>query len=163
MNWFDLVVIILIALTLIKGFFSGFVMQVAMLAGVALGAVFAGKLSEFIAPKLIEWANVSPHILAPLSYIVAFLAILIGLFFVGKLIESFIKAIQLNTINRVAGALFCSLKWVLIFSIITNLLIEFDQDKRIIKQDIRETSFIYPLITETAQTVIPYLRFDWIN
>lgn len=163
MNWFDLVVVILILLTLLKGFFSGFVMQIAMLAGLILGAVFAGKLSEIIAPKLIELTGVSSHIVAPLSYIVAFIAILVGLYFIGKLLETVIKAIQLNIFNRLAGALFCSLKWIVIISILLNLLIEFDQDKKIIKEDVRENSITYPFISEVATTVIPYLRFDWAD
>jgi len=163
MNWFDLVVVILILLALIKGFFFGFVMQIAMLAGLILGAIFAGKLSEFIAPELIKLTDVSPHIMAPLSYIVAFIAILVALFFAGKLVESFIKAVKLNTFNRIAGALFCSLKWIVLFSILLNLLVEFDRDKKIIKEDIRENAITYSVVSEVAQTVIPYLRFDWTN
>jgi Uncharacterized membrane protein, required for colicin V production len=163
MNWFDLVVLILVLLALIKGFFSGFVMQIAMLAGLILGAIFAGKLSELIAPELIKLTDVSPHIMAPLSYIVAFIAILVALFFAGKLVESFIKAVKLNTFNRIAGALFCSLKWIVLFSILLNLLVEFDRDKKIIKEDIRENAITYSVVSEVAQTVIPYLRFDWTN
>jgi len=163
MNWFDLVVIILVLLTLVKGFFSGLVMQVATLAGLVLGAIFAGKLSEFIAPELIEFAEASPHIIGPLSYIIAFVAILVALFFVGKLIESFMNALAMTTLNRLAGALFCAAKWIILFSILLNLLIEFDQDKKIIKEDVRSESYTYPLISEVAKTVIPYLRFDWIK
>ncbi len=85
MNWFDIVVIVLILITLIKGFFSGLVMQVATLAGLILGAIFAGKLSELIAPELIKLTDASPHIIGPpLSYIIAFIAIIVILFLAGK-------------------------------------------------------------------------------
>lgn len=163
MNWFDLVVLILIALTLIKGFFSGLIMQVATLAGIILGAIFAGKLAAIIAPKLMTLVDGSPHIIGPLSYILAFVAILIALFFIGKLIESFADALKMTILNRLAGALFCCAKWIILFSIGLNLLVEFDQNKNIIKEDIREESFFYPYISEVAKTAIPYLRFDWIN
>lgn len=162
-NWFDLVVIILVLLTLVKGFFSGLIMQVATLAGIVLGAIFAGKLSEIIAPKLIEFTEASPHIIGPLSYIIAFTAILVALFFAGKLVESFFDALAMNTLNRLAGAIFCVAKWVILFSILLNLVIEFDQNKKIIKEDVRNESYTYPLISEVAKTVIPYLRFDWIE
>lgn len=162
-NWFDLVVAILIILTLIRGFFSGFIMQVATLAGIVLGAIFAGKLSEYIAPELIKITDASSHIIGPLSYIVAFIAILIALFFAGKLIESFVDALKMTILNRLAGAVFCTAKWIVIFSILLNLLVEFDQNKNIIKEDIRNESYTYPLISEVAKTVIPYLRFDWTD
>lgn len=163
LNWFDLVVVILVLVTLIKGFFSGLVMQIASLAGIILGAIFAGKLSEYIAPWLINLIDGSPHIIGPLSYIVAFIAILVALFFAGKLLESFVDALKMTILNRLAGAVFCAAKWIVVFSIVLNLVAEFDQHKRIIKEDVREKSHTYPLVTEIAKTVIPYLRFDWIS
>jgi membrane protein required for colicin V production len=163
LNWFDLVVVILVLVTLIKGFFSGLVMQIASLAGIILGAVFAGKLSGYIAPRLINLIDGSPHIIGPLSYIVAFIAILVALFFAGKLLESFVDALKMTTLNRLAGAVFCAAKWIVVFSIVLNLVAEFDQHKRIIKEDAREKSHTYPLVTEIAKAVIPYLRFDWIS
>lgn len=163
MNWFDLVVVIIVGLAIVKGFFSGLIMQVATLAGIILGAIFAGKLSEIIAPKLIALVDGSPHIIGPLSYIVAFVAILIALFFAGKLLESFANALKLSALNRLAGALFSCAKWIVLFSIGLNLLVEFDQNKNIVKENVREGSYTYPLMSEVAKAVIPYLRFDWIN
>ena len=163
MNWFDLVVIILVLVSLGKGAFSGLVMQVASLAGLVLGAIFAGQLSALVAPELIRLTDASPHIIGPLSYIVAFIAILVGLFFAGKLVESFVEALQMNSLNRLAGAVFCCVKWVVLFSILLNLLVEFDQNKVLIKEDVREKSYTYPYITKISQTVIPYLRFDWVK
>lgn len=163
MNWFDLVIVILVLITLVKGFFSGLVMQIASLAGLILGAIFAGQLSAILAPKLISLTNASPHIIGPLSYIIAFIVIIVALLFAGKLLESFVDAIKMNTLNRFAGALFCCAKWLIVFSILINLIVEFDQDKQIIKEDIREQALSYPIVTDIAQTVIPYLKFDWIK
>jgi membrane protein required for colicin V production len=163
MNWFDLIVIILVLVSLGKGAFSGLVMQVASLAGLVLGAIFAGQLSALVAPELIRLTDASPHIIGPLSYIVAFIAILVGLFFAGKLVESFVEALQMNFLNRLAGAVFCCAKWVVLFSILLNLLVELDQNKVLIKEDVREKSYTYPYITKISQTVIPYLRFDWVK
>lgn len=163
MNWFDLIVVILVLVTLAKGFFSGLVMQIASLAGLILGAIFAGQLSALLAPKLLSLTNASPHIIGPLSYVIAFLVIIVALLFAGKLLESFVDAVKMNTLNRLAGALFCCAKWIIVFSILLNLLVEFDQNKTIIKEDVRKNSQVYPYITQISQTVIPYLRFDWVK
>ena len=163
MNWFDLLIIVLVLLTLFRGYISGLVMQLASLIGIILGAVFAGKLSEIIAPKMIAITDIPTHIVGPVSYIIAFVVILIVIVLIGRLLQSFIEAIKINTLNRLAGAVFCCAKWIVIFSILLNLVVEFDQDKQIIKEDIRENSHTYPLMTKAAQAVIPYLRFDWIT
>lgn len=160
MNWFDLVIIIIALITLVKGFFSGFVRQIAALAGLILGAIFAGKLSEMIAPQLISLTQASPHIIGPLSYIVAFIIIIVALFFAGKLLESFIDALQMDLLNKLAGAFFCCAKWIVLISILLNLVVELDQNKHIVNEDVREKSYTYSLIMDIAQTVIPYLRFD---
>lgn len=161
MNWFDLVVVVIVLLTFVKGFMSGLVMQIASLVGIILGAVFAGQLAPIIEPYLLSWTGGAPHIIAPLSFIIAFLLILMALILAGKLIQSLVDALSMSILNRLAGALFCAAKWIIIFSIAINLLAEFDQNKRIISEEIRTGSQTYPFITEIARTVIPYLRFDW--
>jgi membrane protein required for colicin V production len=128
-----------------------------------LGAIFAGRLSSVIAPWLIEFTGASPHIIGTLSYVIAFLLILVALFFAGRLLQSFVNAIKMNTLNQLAGALFCCAKWVILFSILMNLIVELDRDKHIITEDVRENARTYPVIIDIARTVIPYLRFDWIK
>lgn len=163
MIWFDLLVIILVAATLIKGFSSGLIMQIASLAGIILGAMFAGKVSEIIAPKFIEWFEGSPHVIGALSYIASFLLILIGLLLLGKMVQSFVKAVKLNTINRIAGAAFCCAKWMVLFSILINVVAEMDQKKLVIKDNVRSQSYTYMAVTSISQIVVPYLKFDWIT
>lgn len=163
LNWFDVVVLILVVVTLIKGSVTGLIMQIASLAGIILGAIFAGKLSELIAPKLILWIDASPHIIAALSYIIAFLLIVIALLLIGKLLHLFAKAIKLSTANRIAGAFFCSVKWLIVFSILVNIVAEMDQNKSLIKEEVRENTYTYKYVTTIAQLAVPYLKFDWID
>ncbi|WP_165023761.1 MULTISPECIES: CvpA family protein [unclassified Dysgonomonas] len=163
MNWFDLVIIILVAATLIKGFTSGFVMQAASLAGLILGAIFAGKLSGYIAPKIISLTDGSPHVIGPISYVVAFLLIITSLILLGKAVQSAVKAMEMNALNRIAGAIFCCAKWLIAVSILVNLISEIDQSNLIIKEDVYEKSHTYPLVKRVAPLAIPYLNFDWIT
>ncbi len=60
------------------------------------------------------------------------------------MIESFMDALAMNTLNRLAGAVFCAAKWIILTSILLNLIVEFDQDKKIIKEDVRSQSYTYP-------------------
>lgn len=163
MNWFDFLILIIILVTLLRGAISGLVMQLASLAGVVLGAIFAGQLSDYLAPRIIEFVGGSPHIIGVLSYIVAFLLIFLGMFLIGKAIQSALEALKMNALNRMAGAVFCSLKWMILSSIILNLIVELDQKQYVIKDEVREHSISYPLVLETARIVAPYLRFEWIK
>lgn len=162
MNWFDILILVIVIVSFLSGYASGLVMQIASLAGLLLAAIFAGKLAGIFAPKLIAITSTSPHIIAPLSYIIAFILIIVAILFVGRMLTSFIKAIHMNTLNKLAGATFCCLTSIILVSILLNLLVQFDQNSVIIKEDVREHAHTYPLIMETAQMIIPYLRFEWI-
>jgi len=162
-NWFDILIAVLLIVTLIKGYSSGLVMQIATLAGVVLGAIFAGILSEFIAPTLLEWTKAEPHIIAPLSYIIAFILIFIALILLGRSLQSIIKVVKMNIVNRILGAIFCSLTGLIALSILLNIVIEFDKDKRIINESVRTQSLAYPFVKMASPLIIPYLKFDWYN
>lgn len=162
MNWFDLLVLILLAASFIKGYVSGFVMQIATLVGLVVGAVFAGKLSEFIAPYLIQLVG-SPHIIGVLSYLVAFILIIVAIVVLGKILYSMVKALELSTLDRLTGGFFGTLKWMFLFSILLNLVVELDQNGNFIKQEVREGSYTFYYVQKLASIVIPYLRFDWLS
>lgn len=162
-NWFDILIAVVLIATLIKGYSSGLVMQIATLAGVILGAIFAGLLSEFIAPTLLAWTKAEPHIIAPLSYIIAFILIFIVLVLLGRSLQSIIKVAKINILNRIAGAIFCSLTGIIGLSILLNIVIEFDKDKRIINENVRTQSYAYPFVKMASPLIVPYLKFDWYH
>lgn len=162
MATFDIIILVLAAITLIVGFSTGFVMQVALLAGVVLGAIFAGQLATYINPYLLDWTGGASHIIGPVSYVISFIIILMALTLVGKLAQSVLKAVQINFINRLAGAIFSLAAWLVIASIVLNVVVEIDKDKVIIGENTRQRSYAYPWVKDLAPKAIPFLRFDWI-
>ncbi len=79
---------------------------------------------------------------------------------IGRLVNSLAKAILLDTVNKLAGAIFCMGKWILIVSILLNLVVMFDSKQVVIGEKIRNESYSYPFLIAIAQTIIPYLSFD---
>lgn len=165
MIWFDLVVVIIVVGAIIRGAISGLVMQLASLLGLIIGAIFAGQLADVVAPWLIEWMKVSDNerVVGVLSYVVAFLLIFLAIHFIGRLLQATIEAIKINSLNRLAGAAFCVVKWVFLLSIILNLVVQMDRNEKLIEKDIRENSVTYPLVLSTAQFIVPYLTFEWLD
>ncbi len=159
---FDIVILVLAVVSLIIGFSSGFIMQVSLLAGVVLGAVFAGHLATYINPYLLEWTGGTPHIISVVSYVISFILILMILVLIAKLAQSLLKAVKINFVNRLAGAVFSLAAWLIIISIVLNVIVEIDKDKTIIGENTRQKSHAYPLVKDLAPKAIPYLRFDWI-
>lgn len=161
MSWFDAVIVITCIISLIRGFISGFVKQIASLLGIIAGLLFAGKVSLKIKPHLHQLTSDTPdHILNILSYIVAFAIILVIFALIGLTIRKMLKLIQLGLIDHVAGSVFCAAKHLIILSILLNIILTFDLNQRIIKPELKENSIFYPHIKSIASYFIPFLDFD---
>jgi len=59
MNWIDLIIIVLLILSIIRGFTDGFVKEVASLLALVLGIWGAIKFSTFTAAKLYDWFDMT--------------------------------------------------------------------------------------------------------
>lgn len=160
MIWLDILVVIICIAALVRGLMTGFVLQIASLAGIILGAIFCGKVAEVIYPHLIGIIGNKENITEVASYILGFIIILVAVNLIGRLINSVADSLILKPINRIIGGAFCLIKWVVITSILFNLLIHIDQDQHIVKEEVRENSHTYPILINVAQAIIPYLRFE---
>jgi len=161
MSWFDVVISFIVILSLIVGFISGFVKQLASLVGIVAGVLFSGQLALKINPVLHRFLTETPdRIIQVISYIVAFLAIFIIFTLVGLIIRKMLKLLQLNIIDHMAGSVFCALKWLLVASVFLNVILVLDVKQRIIKPDVRENSLSYPYIKSITSYFIPFLDFD---
>ena len=161
-NWLDICVLIICIAAFVRGFFTGFIIQAAALAGIILGAFFAGTLAEIILPYIEHWFENVEHLAAPASYLISFIVILIAVTLIGRLINVLAKAVLLDTANKVAGGIFCAVKWTLIISVLLNLTVIFDVNKSVIKEYVRNESLTYPMLIGMVQLITPYLHNDII-
>lgn len=135
-------------------------MQLASLAGIVACAIFAGQVATIISPYIISLTNASPHILKPLSYVSAFILIMVGFIFLGRMIQGILETIKLKSLNKLAGGVFSSAKWLIVISILLNIIVEIDKSNKIIKDDVRQNSHSYPYIKKLTPYFIPFLEFD---
>lgn len=160
METFDIIVLSLAIIAFIAGFLTGLVMQLAILAGVVLGSVFSGELAAWLSPVIGDWIGGVQQIVKPLSYIISFFIIVTLSALAGRLLQSVFKAVKINVLNRLLGGFSGLLSYVIILSIVVNIIEDVDKKGAILTDDIRKKSVTYSLIKEVATTVVPYLRFD---
>ncbi|GMW04979.1 MAG: hypothetical protein AMXMBFR85_09600 [Dehalococcoides mccartyi] len=104
MNWLDIVLLIVLGIQTVSGFFTGLIRNFLHLVGLIIGIILAGRFYPTVAEWLSfisspEWAN-----------IVAFLLVLMVIWaattIIAKLLDAIIKPTFLNWINRLGGAIF---------------------------------------------------------
>lgn len=158
MNWFDLVILILLLIAIVNGYRKGLVMQLVGLTVIILSAIFGGKLAEIILPELHKLLDLSPNLARVLSFVLSFATIAIVISLIGSLLQRIINVIFLSFINRILGSLVSVGTLMFILSIILNLVLMLDRNETIINKEIKKESFFFYRVETVVPAVVPYLN-----
>lgn len=161
MNWFDILVAIIILYSFFKGYSSGFIKQLASLAGIIACILLSGKVSSVILPHLQKLGNIPDKLLEPAAFIAAFIIIAAAFLLLGHMLQSILETIKLGFINKIAGAGLGLIKWMIVLSMILNLLVKIDEHHVILPADISARSLTYKYIQPIAPSITPYLKFNF--
>ena len=121
MSVFDIVIVAILLFALVRGYITGLVRQLGVLLGVILGIVF----SSMTAPLLIEFlAFISGdnwHLGLRSATILAFVLIFLLTYIAGHLIHKTATTFKVGWLDRLCGALFGTVKYLLVISLLLNI------------------------------------------
>ncbi|PJB11513.1 MAG: colicin V production protein [Flavobacteriales bacterium CG_4_9_14_3_um_filter_40_17] len=121
MNYIDLTIGVILAVGLVRGFMKGFIVEVASLLALLLGLYGAYTFSDFVAEYLKSQFNWSFEHLKLISFFLTFIFIAFTVNLLGKALTKIAEAVALGIFNKLLGAFFGGLKWMLILSVLINL------------------------------------------
>jgi membrane protein required for colicin V production len=157
-NKFDLFILIPLIWGLYNGFKKGFVIEAASLVSLVLatwgGVKFSGYASEVITEK---WGFETPF-LPVISFLAVFLAILVGIHLLAKLVQGLLKLAMLGTVNRVFGALLSCLKYAVIVSVFIFVATSVVDEGDIISAEEKEETYVYKYVASLSFTLVPALK-----
>ncbi len=103
MNWVDLIVLTVLALFGLRGFFRGLFREVLSLAGLAVGFMLAVAYDQEIAAYVAGHWTVSPIVLKGSAFVAIFFLVYFVFSLVGWLLHRSEKLLFLQTLNRSGG------------------------------------------------------------
>jgi membrane protein required for colicin V production len=155
MNLLDLGVLILLGLVTVRGYFRGFFQEVAVLVGVAGGAVAAAHLYLRLAALLAPWITDPQY-----ARIIAFAVILVAVYWVARLLANFLQRLlyhlYLDFFERLLGAAFALAKGALLigFGLMLLIMLPLFKDSRQFKDSGTSPRLIY-LARESLRLLPP--------
>ena len=161
MNYFDIIVGILLILALVKGFKNGLVIEVASLAALVLGVVGAVKFS-YVTEQYLS-GHLNSENIGVIAFFITFIVIVIGVHLLARLIDRLMAAVALSPINRILGALFSLLKYAFVISILLAVFKSIDKNFNLVPESQKRSSMLYEPISKLAPRIFPYLHFDDIK
>ena len=155
MSIFDGIIIAITLILAIKGFFNGFIKEIAGLIGIIGGLFLASKYYHdaglYIHEHLITIKN--PSAIDLVGFISVFIGVWILVVFIGFLLSKILKISSLGIVDKILGLIFSSLKFFLLVSIIFALLykVEFLKEKI---NNITNNSKVFPIMLKIGNEII---------
>lgn len=154
-SYLDLILLIPIGLAIWKGWKNGFVMEVFSMLALFVG-IYAGiHLSDWTASFLREKMDMQSENLPIISFVIVFLLVLVGLFFLGKLITKSVSAGGAEKWNQIGGAFFSLTKTLLFLSVVFVLFNALDRKYSWLPNQQKDKSYFYEPIYNFSLFLLP--------
>ena len=163
MNYIDLIICIPLVWGLYKGFTKGLIIVAASFIAFGLGVWGGIHFSDFSSHKISEWFNWHSPYLPIVSFAITFLIIVILVYFIAKLMQRMVEGMALGAINKIGGAIFGSLKFALVISVLIFVLDAIEKSYPLISFKTKEGSVLYKPIGRIAPMLIPTLNASEIG
>lgn len=157
MNTLDIILAVLLIFGLVKGYFNGFILEVASLASLILGIYISMYFSHFVASLISNWVDLDSAVTQIIAFGGTFLAVVIGVNLAGKLFTKLAESISLGVLNKILGAVFGLLKIALIVSIVLIVFDGLNKNDRFVEKAKLEESVLYEPVKGFGEYLFPKL------
>lgn len=154
MSFIDIVILAGLAASLIAGFMKGGLQQIGGIAGIIFGTILAKSAGSSVGVLILKEGS-SETMAAIAGGITVFIAVYLGCMLLTRLLSSILSGIGLGAVNRVAGAIVMAAKFLLIASIILNLVYLIKPDASLLSDTTLKTNS-FNLIT-SIKDIFPML------
>lgn len=139
MNVLDILIAIPLIYFFYKGWKRGFIFELTAFVSVIVGCWVAIHFSTFVA----TWLSIKGEVSVLVAFIITFIAVVIGAFFLGKAAEGFIKMVKANGLNKLLGAVMGLVKCFCVLAVLLNYVMLVDKKQEIITPSIQQHSTFF--------------------
>lgn len=143
MNSLDIILLVPVGIGLIVGAYRGLVKELSSLAAIIMAIVVAKLFSSVFAKILIDFVHLSSTFASILAYLILFIATILIVRMFSNLLEKIFDKLALGGLNKLLGAVFGGLKFLLIVSVLLNLIVLLNKYVPILKKESTENSIAY--------------------
>lgn len=137
-------------MAVIKGFSRGLIVAVFSFLAFMIGLAAALKLSALVAKWLGENVNISQKWLPVVAFALVFVGVVLLVRMGAKAIETGLKVVLLNWVNRIGGMIF----YVILYLMIGSVLLFYAEQLQWITPEMAKSSQTYPVLKPWAPEII---------
>lgn len=158
MSFFDIIVAALLAFSLYKGITNGLFVEIASFISLLLGIYIAIKFSSFMKELIMKHVSWNPNTIQITAFILTFILVVIGVYFLAKILTGIADFAFLGWANKLGGGFFRVLKTILILSIFIALFEKMNFNETFVKKETLDKYFFYNPVKKVAAFVYPSIE-----
>ncbi|MBF4466057.1 CvpA family protein [Flavobacterium sp. LC2016-12] len=158
MSFFDMIFGALLAFSLYKGFKNGLFVEVASFISLLLGIYIAIKFSSLMKEIIMKHVSWNPNTIQITAFILTFILVVIGVYFLAKILTGIADFAFLGLPNKLGGAFFRVLKTILIMSVFIALFEKINFNNTFAKKETLDKSIFYNPVKKVAAFVYPSIE-----
>ncbi|BDU23932.1 CvpA family protein [Flavobacterium sp. GSB-24] len=158
MSFFDIIVAALLAFSLYKGIKNGLFVEVASFISLLLGIYLAIKFSSLMTGMISKHVSWNPTNIQLTAFVLTFILVVIGVYFLAKILTGIADFAMLGWMNKLGGGLFRVLKTILILSIFIALFEKINFNNTFAKKETLDNYIFYNPVKKVAAFVYPSIE-----
>lgn len=152
MNWLDWTLLAVLAAAAVRGFFRGFIVEIASLVAVIFGIWAASRYNAHVG----AWVGMDAEH-EVISFIVTFIGVLILVHLLAKVITKAMDLAMLGLPNKVAGTFFGALRAAFVLSVVLNILMARAEVSGLVSRQTLDGSELHGPLRGFAPFIVPAL------
>jgi membrane protein required for colicin V production len=158
MSFLDIVLGGLLCFSLYKGIRNGLFVELASLLSLILGIYIAIKFSDVMKNILSGWVHWNPYTIQVIAFILTFIVVVVGIYWLGKSLTSIADFAFLGWINSLGGGFFRILKTILIISVFLTIFEKINYHNYLAKKETLDKSIFFNPIQKVAGFIFPSIE-----
>jgi membrane protein required for colicin V production len=158
MSFFDIIVAALLAFSFYKGVKNGLFVEVASFISLLLGIYLAIKFSSLMKEMIIKHVSWNPNTIQVTAFILTFILVVIGVYFLAKILTGIADFAFLGWANKLGGGFFRVLKSILILSVFIALFEKINFNNTFAKKETLDSYIFYNPVKKVAAFVYPSIE-----
>ena len=141
-----------------KGLFVELASLVSLLLGIFIAIKFSGAVGHFFDGSLPE----DPKTAAITAFIITFVAVVVGIFLLAKVLTKIADFSGLGLTNRVLGGFFGLLRMVLVLSVLLSFFVKINFNNTFASKETLDKSLFFNPILKVSNIIFPTLE-EWFT
>lgn len=158
MNVLDIIILLCFLPAIVSGLRKGFIVQAAAILAVIVAVWFSFKFSTLASAQISQWLEVEGEVLEVIAFALIFLAVAIGIHFIGRLLKAGFKFIMLGWLDKLLGVVFAIVKAGLIVGLVIFTVSSLNARFSFLNETLVAESVLYTPLKNLVWSIFPYLK-----